>query len=75
MVSCIMTDVIWSDEQVAKLNERQKRGDLHPYTCPGNHTVCMNQRELIATPQGWVCACGEYKQNWLAEMGLRGGKI
>ena len=62
-----MNNVIWTDEQVAMLNERQRRGDLHPYTCPGDYDICENQRELIATPQGWVCSCGQYRQGWSHE--------
>ena len=64
-----MNPVIWTDEQVAMLNERQRRSDLHPYTCPGDHLKCTGQRNLIATPQGWVCACGEYRQQWSHETG------
>ena len=54
----------WSDETVARLNEYQKTGTFHPYTCPGDYKACANQRELIATTNGWVCACGKYKQKW-----------
>lgn len=55
---------IWTDEQVAALNERQKRSDQHPYTCPGDYIDCENRRNLIATPHGWVCSCGRYQQWW-----------
>ena len=54
----------WSDEKVAQLNKNQKDGRFHAYTCPGNYKVCANQRELIATANGWVCQCGKYKQKW-----------
>jgi len=54
----------WSDEKVARLNEHQKDGRFHPYTCPGNRKVCENHRELVATTNGWVCQCGKYKQMW-----------
>lgn len=64
-----MSDRIWTDEQVAMLNERQKRSDMHPYTCPGDHKECEGQRNLIVTPQGWRCACGRYTQNWSHETG------
>ena len=63
-----MSLLIWTDEQVAMLNERQRRHDLHPYTCPGDRQ-CKGDRNLIATPQGWVCACGEYRQGWSHETG------
>jgi len=55
---------IWTDEQVANLNAYQKDRRFHPFTCPGDNTHCQNQRDLIATREGWVCACGEYRQNW-----------
>jgi hypothetical protein len=54
----------WSDDQVKALNDRQKDGRFHPYTCPGNKIECEKHRSLIATKDGWVCACGEYKQGW-----------
>jgi hypothetical protein len=54
----------WSDDLVRALNERQKDYRYHPYTCPGDHKACANQRELIATTNGWVCACGKYTQKW-----------
>lgn len=56
--------VIWSKEQVDRLNDFQKSGMFHPFTCPGDKPECQNHRELIATETGWVCACGEYHQNW-----------
>ncbi len=54
----------WTDEQVKNLNDFQKNGVMHPFTCPGEHKECAAQRELIATNDGWVCACGKYTQNW-----------
>lgn len=59
-----MSQRLWTDEQVAALNRHQERGDVHPYTCPGDHPHCEAQRTLKATPEGWVCACGEYRQTW-----------
>ncbi len=60
-----MTDSpIWTDEQVSALNAWQDNGRFHPFTCPGDHPHCAKQRELRATPAGWVCACGEYTQAW-----------
>ena len=60
---------IWTDEQVAALNEQQQRWDRHPYTCPGDFPECKKQRTLIATPHGWKCSCGKYTQNWSHETG------
>ena len=54
----------WSQEEVDALNAYQKEGSFHPYTCPGNFPDCKDHRELIATEDGWVCACGKYKQDW-----------
>lgn len=54
----------WSDETVARLNAHQKDRSAHPFTCPGDHDECKNQRELVATENGWVCQCGKYTQDW-----------
>ena len=54
----------WSDELVEQPNARQQNPQLHPYTCPGDKPECRDHRDLIATKDGWVCACGEYKQDW-----------
>ena len=59
-----MDNTPWSDETVARLNEYQKNRTFHHYTCPGDYKVCANQRELIATTNGWVCVCGKYTQKW-----------
>jgi hypothetical protein len=39
----------WNQEQVDSLNEYQKCGLVHPYTC----TACGE--DLHATKDGWVC--------------------
>lgn len=55
----------FSPAQVEALNRFQKDGRYHPFTCPGEDAECrMDQRELIATPAGWICVCGAYKQSW-----------
>jgi len=66
----------WTKEHVDHLNSQQKRSDCHPYTCGGGHGVnvkCERQQvpmdwskegTLIATVDGWVCPCGDYKQDW-----------
>jgi DNA polymerase III delta prime subunit len=110
-------------EQVKNLNEFQKNGKFHPFTCGGKTDTCKrhsaynlrrekeaefkqhdvswlreevrkidndvykadtcldwqlvnilvsqdipysdeNEGILIATTDGWVCPCGEYKQDW-----------
>ena len=54
----------WDDETVARLKAWQEDARWHPYTCPGNRPHCHFDRNLIPTREGWVCACGEYKQDW-----------
>ena len=60
----------WTEEVVNKLNEQQKNPNLHPYTCDRKSLKCQTRQflakdgVLIATKQGWVCPCGECKQDW-----------
>lgn len=44
----------WSDEEVQRLNEYQKEGKFHPYTCPNDDHEWYD-RSLLATNDGWVC--------------------
>ena len=56
----------WSEEVIARLNRWQACNFVHSFTCLGmrsNGKRCL-QRDLAATPDGWVCACGTYKQDW-----------
>jgi hypothetical protein len=87
----------WSQVVVDKLNERQKDGRFHPYTCgncrgklgvrfyklpDGSLTrefppdfkswegenwklVHIEDRELVATVDGWICPTCDYKQAWV----------
>lgn len=65
-----MTDKIrppWTPEQVAALNEFQRRGGMHPFTCGGDHAP--GSPSLIAREGGWHCPqpYGEpcdYTQDW-----------
>jgi hypothetical protein len=59
-----MIDKPWTQEQVDALNRHQAERRFHPFTCPGDKPSCKDQRNLIATTNGWVCACGEYTQDW-----------
>jgi hypothetical protein len=52
---------IWSDEQVAKLNEFQASGRMHPFTCETAHP---EGRDLVATRKGWICPHCDYTQCW-----------
>ena len=63
----------FTQEQVQKLNEYQRNGRFHPFTCCSPSDIIKCERAklgngmgglLIATKEGWVCPCGGYKQNW-----------
>lgn len=67
----------FTQEQVDKLNDYQRNGKMHPFTCcsPSDIKECKRrsgegstyeEKEgiLIATVEGWVCPCGKYKQDW-----------
>ena len=67
----------FSQEQVDKLNQFQKTGKFHPFTCCSPEYIpeckrALNQGEtyeeregiLIAKTEGFICPCGKYKQNW-----------
>jgi hypothetical protein len=55
----------WTREQIANLETRQQREDMHEYACP----KCG--KSLIPTPGGWACdglvsqdrTC-DYEQDW-----------
>lgn len=64
----------WTEEQVAALNQWQKNGRFHPFTCPGNKADCRDRRELVATRDGWICQCGEYRQGWAHDFMFGGAR-
>lgn len=51
----------WTAEQVEALNRFQKAGFMHPFTCPDSHD---GDRDLTATPDGWICLKCGYTQKW-----------
>jgi hypothetical protein len=61
-----MTDRIyapWTEQQVVALNNFQRSGVMHPFTCGGDHEL---HQTLVAEWDGWRCpdeACG-YRQTW-----------
>lgn len=59
---------LWTQEHVDKLNEYQKSGQFHPYTCgSGNRTDehhLDGQGILVATLDGWKCPYCDYTQTW-----------
>jgi hypothetical protein len=55
-------------EQVSRLNEWQRNGNYHPFTC-GNRSGHPMDPEgdwgvLVATEEGWHCRHCDYKQYW-----------
>jgi hypothetical protein len=63
----------FTPEQVKNLNVYQQLGHMHPFTGTGmadteghkSRSNCPDQECLLkATTDGWVCPCGQYKQNW-----------
>lgn len=55
------------------LNQQQVSGKFHPYTCDRSHPDCEVNKQprdfskdgvLIATKDGWICPCGNYKQSF-----------
>jgi hypothetical protein len=50
----------WTEQQVAALNEYQRSGRFHPFTCGHDST----HDALVATPEGWVCPDCDYRQDW-----------
>ncbi len=64
-------DAPWDAQTVKALNAYQKLGHYHPFTCPHAHD---GDRDLVATPNGWVCrACG-YTQTWTISGAVEIGK-
>ena len=57
----------WPRELVDRLNEYQKNGRFHPYTCGGDRTNAAHldgEGVLVATVDGWICPYCTYKQDW-----------
>lgn len=58
----------WTPEQVAALNDYQRSGVMHPFTCGHEHPAHPNAI-LTAAPDGWRChvlGC-DYEQDWAHE--------
>jgi hypothetical protein len=73
----IPIDAPFSKEEVENLNKWQQSEHKHPFTCVWSRTKDKNKTKaecermngkgegkLIATEEGWICPCGEYKQYW-----------
>ncbi len=53
----------WSEEQVTLLNQWQRDGRVHPYTC-GQRDGHRGDGVLIAKRDGWHCTECDYTQDW-----------
>jgi len=75
MMTLSRIDAPFTDSQVEALNRFQARPNVHPFTCPGDRSDCAARRELIATPEGWVCQCGRYTQDWAHGVMVELGRV
>lgn len=50
-------------EQVAALNDWQRCGWVHAFTCE-NRASHVGEGELVATLTGWICPQCTYTQDW-----------
>ena len=60
---------VFTSEEVKNLDQAQKSGMFHPFTCPnrgdGNHfDNGIDLGGLIPTVRGWICQCCDYTQDW-----------
>ena len=65
---------VFTEAEVESLNAFQKSGVFHCFTCGNNrmdevHSAYQKEHgcdygQLIATTQGWICPCCEYRQGW-----------
>ena len=57
----------FTQQEVDSLNNWQKLGYVHPFTC-GNDS---SHRPLLATTDGWICQDCDYTQDWAHEFMLK----
>ena len=50
----------FTEDQVESLNEYQKSGVFHEFTCGTEN--CRDS--LVATSEGWTCPSCDYTQDW-----------
>ena len=62
---------LWTDDEVRSLNDYQKCGVFHEFTCGTKEKHKIGAPDaLIATADGWVCPSCDYTQNW-AHAGMK----
>ena len=75
----------FTEDQVKRLNEYQRDGRSHPYTCGGNRSDEAHRRYakehgaldygiLVATVDGGVCPVCNYRQSWGHTSPIHAGK-
>lgn len=70
----------FTPEQVKNLEEFQRSGVMHPFTCanrgePGHFDNGVDHGVLVPTVRGWICQCCDYKQNWAHDFMLDGSAV
>jgi hypothetical protein len=56
---------IWTEAEVNSLNNFQKCGIFHEFTCGTKEKHSKGDSDtLVATPHGWVCPSCDYTQKW-----------
>jgi len=64
--------MIFTPEEVVNLNDYQRSGQFHPFTCgngddPNHPHPYGGNGVLVATVRGWICPFCDYAQNWAHE--------
>jgi len=69
----------WTVGQVRSLNDYQRSGLMHPFTCPnrgdGQHRTTSDLGVLSATTDGWMCPNCDYTQSWAHDFMADGSLI
>lgn len=58
----------YNKKQLKNLKRFQRDGRVHPFTCRGQHCNRAGRKDqgiLIPTPEGMICPCGKYMQDWV----------
>lgn len=62
---------VFTSEEVQSLNDYQKSGVFHPFTCGSGRRTDADHLDgeglLVATENGWVCPYCDFTQNWAHE--------
>ena len=73
---------VWTPEQVKNLEEYQRSGAMHPFTCANRGKLDQPHFDngidlgvLTPTIRGWICQCCDYTQNWAHDFMLNGEAV